>query len=201
MIAADSYEPREFENLVNDEFFTAWKIDDQPEREPSFQEIRDKVLLAHQMLNARDRARDRADKLAQSLRELHGDIQKLRETDTGIETITIPPMALWSNAPVFSIQMMSRPRRVPTELPGLRFPSDELRSELFDRKEGDVAVAPNQPQDIYYVALVSKHQPASREDFARSRQLIEAQIQEEQAEKMALDWLLSLRKQASGEKR
>jgi parvulin-like peptidyl-prolyl isomerase len=99
---------------------------------------------------------------------------------------------------MFSMQMMSRPGRVATELPGLHYPSDELRNATFELKEGEVTVAPNQPHDIYYVVLLNKRESASREDFARSRQFIEMQIQSEQQEKMYRDWLADLRREASG---
>ena len=41
-------------------------------------------------------------------------------------------------------------------------------------------------------------EPASREEFARSRQFIEMQIQTELAERMYRDWLADLRREASG---
>jgi hypothetical protein len=201
MSTVDFYEPHEFQNLLNDEYFRVWKIEDVPEQQPSYEKIRGKVLHAFQMKKARDLARDRASKLAESLRELQGDMQKLRETQSGFESITIPPTALWSTAPNLFPSVRSRPRRVTTELTGLRFPSEELRTMLFELQEGEVTVAPNEPQDIYYVVLVAKRQMASREDFARSRQFIEMQAQSEQAEKMATDWLLGLRKEAAGDKR
>jgi peptidyl-prolyl cis-trans isomerase D len=195
---ADFFQPHQLQNLANDEFFVAWKIDDKPEREPAFEEIRDRVLLAFRMSKARDQALERANQIAKLLRELNGDVNRLREKEGELESITIPPVALWSNAPMFSMQMMSRPGRVATELPGLHYPSDELRNATFELKEGEVTVAPNQPHDIYYVVLLNKRESASREDFARSRQFIEMQIQSEQQEKMYRDWLADLRREASG---
>jgi hypothetical protein len=96
------------------------------------------------------------------------------------------------------MSMMPRPNRIATELPGLRFPSDEFRTKLFELNEGDVTVAPNQPQDLYYVVAVSKRQVASREDFVRSKQMIEMQVESEQATKMVTDWLVNLRRESAG---
>jgi hypothetical protein len=196
--SADFYEPRESQNLITDEYFSVWKTEDVPEQEPSFEQIRGKVLLSYQMEKARELALARANKLANSLRELNGDVAKLRETEAGFETITIPPLPLWSNAPVYTMSMMPRPNRIATELPGLRFPSDEFRTKLFELNEGDVTVAPNQPQDLYYVVAVSKRQVASREDFVRSKQMIEMQVESEQATKMVTDWLVNLRRESAG---
>src|SRR5262249_5278137 len=49
----DFYEPRQFQHYIQDEFYLVWKIDDVPEHQPSFDHIRDKVLLAFQMAKAR----------------------------------------------------------------------------------------------------------------------------------------------------
>jgi peptidyl-prolyl cis-trans isomerase D len=199
MASAEYFEPHQFQNFVSEEFFTAWKIDDKEEREPSFEEIRDRVLLSYQMMKARERAADRANKLAESLRDVQGDMEKFREKEGGIESITIAPMTLWSSAPMFSMQMMSRrPGRMPTDLPGLRLAGEELRNKTFELKEREVTVAPNQPKEIYYVVLLAKRESASREDFARSRQFVEMQLQTELAQKMYNQWREELRREASG---
>ena len=200
MIANDLYDPMEFRTL-QDEFATVWKVADVAERGPDFGDVREKVLAAYRTIKAREPAKEHATKLADSLRELGGDFEKFREQNPAVSSLTISPVSLWSNAPTFSMNMMGRTGRVhPTDLPGMQYPTDELRTNTFKLNEGEVTVAPNQPQDTYYVVLVTKREPASRESFVRSRPLVEDQVLQEQLEKVTKNWLQALRDESKGRK-
>jgi parvulin-like peptidyl-prolyl isomerase len=193
MSATDLYDPVAFRTF-NDEYFAVWKVGDEAEREPDFADVREKVLAAYQSIKARDLAKEHATKLADSLRSVNGDIEKFREQNPNIKTLAFGPISLWSNAPSFSMNTMGRPGRVhPTDLPGLQFPTDELRTNTFKLKEGEVTVAANQPQDNYYILLVTKREESSLEEFARARTLIEDQVLQEQLEKTTAKWLQALR--------
>ncbi len=197
--ATDLFDPLGFKNFVED-YFVVWKVADEPERKPTFEESRQAVLAAYRATKARPLARARATKLADAVREA-GDLTKFREQQSEIKTITIPPLSLWSSAPLYSMNMMGRQGRVqPTELPGLQFPSDEFRTNTFRLKEGEVTVAPNQPEDTYYVVVLTKREPAVLESFARSRSLIEDQVAAEQTQKAAAQWLTELRRESASRK-
>jgi parvulin-like peptidyl-prolyl isomerase len=197
--AADLYDPMEFRNF-KDEYFTVWKIADVPEREPDFGDVRETVLAAHRAIKARELAKEHASKVAESLRNGDG-MKKFHEQNPDVKTHEFGPVSLWSNAPTFSMSTMGRPGRVhPTDLPGLEYPTDELRTSTFKLKEGEVTVAANQPENTYYVVLVTKREPALREDFARSKALMEDQVLLEQLEKATRSWLQALRDESKGRK-
>lgn len=200
MSSNDLYEPMEFRTF-KDEYASVWKVADVPEKEPDFGDVREQVLAAYRTIKARELAKEHASKLADLLRDLGGDLEKFRERNPGIETLAIGPIALWSNAPMFSMNMMGRQGRVhPTDLPGLQFPTDELRTNAFKLKEDEVTVASNQPEDTFYVVLLTKREPASREDFARSKALVEDQVLQEQLEKATKNWLQALRDESKRRK-
>ena len=96
--------------------------------------------------------------------------------------------------------MFSPGKIEPTVLPGMNFPSDEMRSRIFKLKEGETSVAANQPEDTYYVILVTKREPATYEGFARARFMIENQVQEMQRQAELGQWLSDLRKESSAGK-
>ena len=199
MPARDFFDPILFRNL-DEEYFSIWKCGEEPEQQPPFEDIRDKVLAAYRIIKARELAKARAEKIADMLREVGGDLAKLREKEAIADPTSIPPLPLWSNSPMFSLPMMSRqPGIQPTELPGVRLPGSDLRNALFQLREGEVTAMPNQPQDIYYVVKLAKREPASMNDFARSRQFLEGQIESEQARRMVMDWLVNLRNESAGE--
>jgi hypothetical protein len=191
--ADDLYDPHLFKS-PKDEYLLVWKTNDQPEREPLFPEIREKVLAAYRMIQARDLAREHAEALAGSLREAGGDYSALREHQAEVEPVSIPELPLWSIPLQLSPNSLGAPTRVePTELPNLRLPGEAFRQLLFSMKEGEVQVAANQPQDTYYVIRVQKRVPADLEEFARSRTLIEQQLQTIRMREVYSRWLDELR--------
>ena len=190
----DLYDPIE---LVNgqEQYFTAWKVADVPSTEPKFSEARDKVLAAYRAIKARELARARAEKLAEAIRATGGNVPTVleREEDSELESITVPSVPLWSDSAMFG-----RGRVEPTVLPGVEWPGDDLRSAVFQMKEGDVQVAPNQPQDTYYVMVMTKREPAVLESFARSRMLMEMQVREQLNQEQRARWISDLREQSRG---
>src|SRR5947209_6693417 len=54
-----------------------------------------------------------------------------------------------------------RPSPTPTELTQIPSAGPDLRDTLFRRNTGEVAVAPNQPESVYYMLNVVRRDPAS----------------------------------------
>ncbi|GEM_PF-6766403 len=200
MDEADLYDPIVFKNY-KDEFFTVWKADDVAAHEPAFDEVRPRVLAAYKAIKARDKARGHADRIAQSLREAGGDMAKVREAYPGIDPIAVSPVPLWSSAGSLSPnRFMGFGRVEPVQLPGVRFPAEDFHTSLFKSKEGDVVVLANQPQDTYYVVRVAKREPTTYDAFAKSRTLIEEQLQSIRSSENAAQWLTHLRRESSPKK-
>jgi hypothetical protein len=200
MDEADLYDPIVFKNY-KDEFFTVWKADDAEANEPPFEKIRASVLAAYKGIKAREKARQHADRIAQSVRDAAGDMAKVREAFPGIDPLTISPVPLWSSAGSLSPnRFMGFGRVEPVQLPGIRFPSEDFHTSLFKTKEGDVAVLSNQPEDAYYVVRVAKREPTTYEAFANSRRLVEDQLQSIRNSENAAQWLTDLRRESSPKK-
>jgi hypothetical protein len=196
----DLYDPRPFNNERKDSYFAVWKVADEEAREPLFDEIRDRVLAAYRLIKARDDAKKSADELAQWLRDPDTDLAKVREQRPDLELINIPAVPLWTTQAQFSPSLMSPPSTVqPTELVGVRSPGEDFRELIFALKEGEVAVSPNQPQDTYYVVRVAKREPALLEEFARSRPIVEKQLQQRRLQQALIQWEADLRREAGGQ--
>jgi hypothetical protein len=196
----DLYDPIVFKNY-KDEFFTVWKADDVAAHEPAFDEVRPRVLAAYKAIKARDKARVHADRIAQSLRDAGGDMAKVREAYPGIDPLAVSPVPLWSSAgPLSPNRFMGFGRVEPVQLPGVRFPAEDFHTSLFKSKEGDVVVLANQPRDTYYVVRVAKREPTTYDAFAKSRTLIEEQLQSIRSSENAAQWLTHLRRESSPKK-
>jgi hypothetical protein len=126
---------------------------------------------------------------------------KVREAYPGIDPLAVSPVPLWSSAGSLSPnRFMGFGRVEPVQLPGVRFPAEDFHTSLFKSKEGDVVVLANQPQDTYYVVRVAKREPTTYDAFAKSRTLIEEQLQSIRSSENAAQWLTHLRRESSPKK-
>jgi hypothetical protein len=150
------YEPEELTDVLGTRYL-ARKIKDVPPRVPALDEVRPQVALAWKTNKARPLAQKAADLLAEQLKKKAGSIKE--NTVDGYRVLTIPPIA----------------RRQGTMLPG-RFDMEQLedtpmpevpqagtafRSAYFSLQDGSVAVAPDQPETVYYVMALHRREPAT----------------------------------------
>ena len=131
-----------------------------------------------------------------------GDLTKLEGKYSEVkEVVSVKdPVPLWSTAPQLNFASFSPPRLIPTEVPGLQTPGEQLYETIFKLNEGQVAVAPNQPENVYYVVVVRKREPASREQFAQTAALTQRQLQMLKFRQVMQAWLEQVRREAGLDK-
>lgn len=154
------YEPVELTDVLRRRFLVR-KMEDHAPRVPKLEEIRSEVILAWKMKQARPLAEKAAKELADQIRKEGGKVKG--ETVQGRPVITTPPITRLQ--PGFPIpgQMLASGPPTETEIAQIPNAGEALRNAYFDLKEGEVAVAPNQPMTTYYVLTLDRRVPATFE--------------------------------------
>jgi len=190
------YEPIEFTDILRRRFLVR-KIEDHPPRVPTFQEIRSDVNLAWKLEQARPLAEKAAKEYADELRKNGGTIKE--DLVQGRKVISTPPVPrLEAGFPLPDQMFQPGPSR-PTEFPQIPSAGDTFRDAYFGLKTGEVAVAPDQPRNVYYVITLDRQIPATfatlyapNGEYFRYRFEAERNAQRRQAD----DWMSRLRAEA-----
>ncbi|QDT63167.1 SurA N-terminal domain-containing protein [Calycomorphotria hydatis] len=166
--------------------FAYWKIDDLAAYEPKFSQdgIRDEVLTAWKMKEARELAEKRAEELATMVRESDKELMSEALSDAdgvpvtvtgkkGGTTVTVlqtPPFTQLrqTSAPTFGLNL---PVLAPNPVPGVDGAGVRFRDLAFDElNPGEVGVSPNADETSYYVVKVVDRSPSSDADMEALRQ-------------------------------
>ncbi len=139
-------EPYEFTD-VEGRRFLARKIEDQPPRVPTLDEVRKEVITAWKLEQARPSALKAAEDFAAVVRQDGGRIKE--DIIDGRAVVNVSPTTKLQPGGSSSI------------LPDFVLPGDELRSALFGLDDDQVAVAANAPKTIYYAIALDRRNPAS----------------------------------------
>ena len=151
--------------------YAYWKIADSEGRVPEFADVRDQVLQAFKMLEAREPAEKEAESLAKKVRDAKDAAMEevLAETKLGGEPVKVTatgsfawmePAPFNMRSPQASPPQISQLDAVPKA--GPRF----MKTVFQDLEPGDVGVAPNADVTAFYVAKVDSRaytQPTDRE--------------------------------------
>lgn len=139
--------------------YLARKIEDNPPRVPSLDEVRQEVILAWKTEQARPLAEKAAEELAAELRKAGGKIKD--ESIKGRPVLSTPPITKLSPGFPLPGQFFQMGPPTVTEIPQIPNPGEALRDAYFRLEEGKVAVAPNLPKSVYYVLTLDRRIPAS----------------------------------------
>ena len=137
--------------------YVFWKVEDAKERTPEFDELRDHVRDEWKKIDARAKAVEQAEKLAEeargaskSLAEAFADRQDVEVTESEpfswVTYGNIP--AMWAQGPPSL-----------SEIQGVEMPGDDLMRVVFGLKRGEIGTAVNQPQTAAYVVRVTDSNP------------------------------------------
>lgn len=162
-----------FRDLTGDEII-AWKIDDEADHVPEFNDegIEERVLEAWRLAQARPRAEERAKELAELVRKHpEKDMQQALAGTTltgepgGLEpTVRNTRSFTWlrqSSAPNPS-QLGPSTDIEQSTVDGVEEPGPEFMETVFnDLEEGEIGVAPNADKSIYYVVKVVNRSTSS----------------------------------------
>ncbi|MCA1684697.1 MAG: hypothetical protein LC745_01675 [Planctomycetia bacterium] len=135
------------------------KVDDQPPHVPPLEDIQPQVALAWKTAKARPLAEKAAREYADKVRASGGKIQG--EIVEGHPVITTDPVTKLQPGRFLPGQFFETGPPTPTELAQLPSAGPALRDAYFGLAEGAVAVAPNQPETVYYVLMQASRTPAS----------------------------------------
>lgn len=125
--------------------YLSWKVEDQPEFTPSFQSVRDDVVRAWRIVEARPQARRRAEELAAEAKKAGKPLAELFAGREGLEVEKVGPFT-WltrGTAPFGSALMLAQPE-------GLAMPGEELMQAVFGLQPGETTVAFNEPKTVCY---------------------------------------------------
>jgi peptidyl-prolyl cis-trans isomerase D len=175
--------------------YLAWKIDDQPPRVPSLDEIRAEVVHAWKMEKARGLAESDARGLADSARTKGGD---LRAVAGKREVVTTEPITKMLPGLMLGPMTQPIPSR-PNAIPQIPDAGEALRDAYFALQPKQVVVEPNQPKTIYYALALNARVPA---DFDRlfdpfgPRLGIQQEVAQDAQRRLDEDWMSALRTKA-----
>ncbi|GAC1464864.1 MAG: hypothetical protein NVSMB9_03920 [Isosphaeraceae bacterium] len=190
------FEPIELTDPNNRRYLIR-KLQDLPPRVPSLKEIEPEVVHAWRIDQARPLARKAAETFAATLKASGGKIKG--EIVDGHPVITTGNVARLQPGFPLPGQFFQSGPPTPSEIPQFPAAGPALRDAYFNLTEGTVAVAPDQPEKVYYVLTLNERIPATFEalyapngDYFRYKNeaLMEAEKKRDSA------WMAQLRAEA-----
>ncbi len=155
---ASLFEPIEMTDGSNRRYLIR-KVEDNAPRVPALDEIRPEVVLAWKTMKAQPLAKKAADDYAAKVKAAGGKIQG--DIVEGHPVIATDPVTRLQPGRPLPNQFFETGPPTLSDLSPLASPGSALRDAYFDLKDGAVAVAPNQPETIYYVLAQPNRLPAS----------------------------------------
>jgi peptidyl-prolyl cis-trans isomerase D len=190
------FEPAELTDL-NGRRFLVRKLQDQAPRVPSLDEIRPEVILAWKSEQARPLAEKAARDYSEVVKAAGGKIEA--EVVEGHPVITTDLLTKLQPGMPIPGQFFQNGPAVPAEIHQIPNAGPALRDAYFDLHEGEVRVAPNQPETVYYVLTLKNRIPATfgalyapNGDLYRYR----SEALSDAYKKRDEDWMNSLRTEA-----
>ncbi len=136
--------------------YLAWKIDQRPARVPKLDEIRDDVVRAWKMIEARKPAFEHAKSLKESAEKDKMTLAQLAERDKLAELN--PPEFSWltyGSTPAYNNRT---PPRL-SQVEGVEDAGNGFMQAIFSLQDAGIGVAFNNPQTICYAAQVKQFEP------------------------------------------
>ncbi len=146
--------------------YLVWKIDDAEARVPEFTDegVREKVLAGWRFVEARKKAEQRAEELAEEVRQageplvsVFADRMDMDSEDPKFQVIATDSFSWLTRGLVPSGVGTQAPRL--SSIEGIDSPNEDFMRAVFALGEGEVGIAWNQPQSIVYVIQVSEITP------------------------------------------
>jgi hypothetical protein len=146
--------------------YISWATEDQPEYVPSFEQAREKVERRWREVEARGRARARAEELAKQASAGQKPLAEVAKA-AGLEAHAVGPFT-WltqGTAPFGAAPRLSTPE-------GIDKPGEEFMRAVFALEPGETAAPFNEPRTICYAVRLTSFEPALetlRERFVAGR--------------------------------
>jgi len=171
---------------IEGNYFLFWKTDQVAERIPEFKEpgVRERVLRAWKMVQARKLAEDKAKQLAEAARKTDKSLKDLFADQPKITVQESEPFswmtygafpAWWAQTPPQISKITAagkKDEKAGKEIEIVDMPGNDFMRQVFNLEKGQVGVALNQPKTVAYVVRVIDVTPAVwqaflTEDFSR----------------------------------
>jgi len=145
------------ETLDNDQNeYLWWKIDEKPAEVPKLEDIKEEVVQAWKMIQARKPAKAKAEADAELARKEKKSLKELLGDSQG-EVSTAGAFSWYSRLPAQLYDPL--PRLTLTKVPGVEQGGNDFLKSVFALKEGQAGVAANLPETVYYVIQIESEEP------------------------------------------
>ena len=148
------------------EYYLCWKTNDEPSHAPELAGVREEVVDAWRLQQARPKAEAEAEKLAEAVRNAGGDFTDGLPKDASYVPMTTTsfPRATEQFQQNQFLRMLGNSLQ-PTKIPEVPDAGAEFLDKVFAMKVGDFAVLPDADIDNYYVVQLKQHKEADFERF------------------------------------
>jgi len=144
--------------------YVFWKVEDYPERVPNWEDdgVRDRVVRAWKLIQARAVALGEAERLAARARETQKPLKEAVGKGLDAEVLTPPPFSWLTGGDLFSRSLYERPRLGEIlAASGMPIPAIEnpFMEKLFAIPPGGADWIWNRPETVIYAVRVVEHLP------------------------------------------
>ena len=174
-----------------------WKTQQKESYVPTFDQVREKVLAAWKMIEARPLARKRAEELAAQARAAVKPLADVFEGDEGLQVLNAKSFS-WMTTGAVPFNPQGGPVRI-SEIEGVSYPGDEFMKTIFDLPVGGVGVTTNEPQDTMYVVQLEDYEQTLeqlRDSFATEPPARYLAVAQPERSEMFAAWIDGLEKDA-----
>ena len=188
------YDPIELTDAAERRYL-AWKVLDEPARVPSLEQVRAEVVRAWKLSKARPLAEAEARAIADAARK-DGGGDKIRAAAGSRPVLITEPRAEVTPALMTGGMVFGEAR--PTEILELPLAGERLRGALFHLEPTTTAVAPNEPEDVYYALSLRDRDPvemATLYEFGSGIFLFR-EVDQEASRVRIMEWMKHLRSKA-----
>jgi len=139
--------------------YLVWKENEAEEKVPSFTDpgIRQKVLTTWRMIEARSKAQQEAQRLADLARASGKTLQQTLAEESDVAVVTTDAFS-WMTYGKVPMGSSRTPPRL-SQVEGIDTPGPEFMRTVLDLKVGEIGVAMNHPETIAYVIRVTEVNP------------------------------------------
>ena len=152
------FEPTELTDFTGHRFLVR-KLEDVAPYVPKLDQVRPEVILAWKKDQARPLAQAAADAFAAKVKKDGGKI--VGDIADGHPVVNTDPVSKLQPGLPLPGRFFENGPTTASEIPQVPAAGPELRDKYFELSEGEVAVAPDQPKNVYYVMTLNRRVPAS----------------------------------------
>jgi hypothetical protein len=145
-----TFEPKESEDIDRNRYLW-WKTAERAENTPALADIKTEVVQAWKMIEARKPAKAKAEEYAKQVQEANLPMRDVLTAVPGAEVATAGPFS-WLDRSLGQTPEMSK-------VSGVKDPGNEFMRTVFSLDPNQTGVAPNFPENTFYVVQLESTAP------------------------------------------